>query len=219
MVSTPPTMNAQPTNPETLGMISNTATASSSTTELNPGDESDTETTTVVEMAEPTADLQVVKTSFPSAHEVGQVMRYTIRIDNLGPSDSTGNTVSDAFPAAVTGVSWTCAGTSGGSCNTASGSGNISGALVNLPAGARVTFTAVGTVTGSDTSITNTATATVPVSVIDPVPGNNSSSVTTETDDILFVDSFESGDTSAWDDATLAPSSPDEGVPGDGGDE
>ncbi len=200
---------------ETLGMISNTATASSSTTELNPGDESDTENTTVVKMAEPTADLLVTKTSFPSAHEVGQVMRYTIRIDNLGPSDSNGNTVSDTFPAAVTGINWTCAGTSGGACNTASGGGNISGALVDLPAGATVFFTAVGTVTGSATSITNTASATVPVSIVDPVPGNNSDSVTTEGDDILHVDSFESGDTSAWDAAFPAPRLPGEGVPGE----
>lgn len=193
---------------DTLGMISNMASATSSTTELNPGDESDTEVTTVVKMADPTADLAVTKTSFPNAHMVGIVMRYTIVVDNQGPSDSVGNTVNDTFPAAVTGVSWTCAGVNGGSCGNGSGSGDISGELVDLPAGSRVVYTAVGTVTGSDTSITNTASAAVPVGVIDPDGGNNTDSVTTETDDLIFFDSFESGDTTSWSNAVPPPSRP-----------
>ncbi len=55
------------------------------------------------------------------------------RRHNAGPSSATGATVTDTFPASLTGISWTCVGAGGGTC-TASGAGNINDA-VNLPVG------------------------------------------------------------------------------------
>ena len=81
---------------------------------------------------------------------------YTITASNAGPSNATGATVIDIFPAALT-ATWTCAGAGGGTC-TASGSGNING-TVNLPAGGSVTYTASATISAAATgTLTNTAT-------------------------------------------------------------
>src|SRR5439155_22599698 len=92
---------------------------------------------------------------------------------NSGPSAVTGATVSDAVPASLTGVTWTCVGAGGGTC-TASGAGSIND-TVNLPVGATVTYMLSGTVT---TSVTNTATITAPASVSDPNLANNTATDT-----------------------------------------
>ena len=77
----------------------------------------------------------------------------------------------------MTGVTWTCAGTGGGTC-PASGSGNINN-TVNLPPGGSVTFSATGTVNpGARGSLVNTATVTVPAGVTELIPGNNSATDT-----------------------------------------
>ena len=46
----------------------------------------------------------------------GDPVTYTITIATAGPSDSPGTAVTDAFPAALTGVTWTCTPTAGSAC-------------------------------------------------------------------------------------------------------
>ncbi len=75
-------------------------------------------------------------------------MTYTIIVTNAGPSNATGATVADTFPASLT-CTWTCVGAGGGTC-TASGSGNIND-TVNLPAGGSVTYTASCTISAAAT--------------------------------------------------------------------
>ncbi len=85
----------------------------------------------------------------------------------------------DTLPAVLTGATWTCAPTGGAVC-TATGTGSID-ELVDLPAGATVTFTVDATVAASATgTITNTATATLPAGAVDPTPGNNTAVDTTD---------------------------------------
>jgi uncharacterized repeat protein (TIGR01451 family) len=97
---------------------------------------------------------------------------YTITASNAGPSDATGSTVADTFPASLT-CTWTCVGAGGGTC-TASGSGNVND-TVNLPAGGSVTYTASCTVSPAATgTLSNTATVLAPGGVTDPDPDNNS---------------------------------------------
>jgi uncharacterized repeat protein (TIGR01451 family) len=97
---------------------------------------------------------------------------YTITASNAGPSNATGATVADTFPASLT-CTWTCVGAGGGSC-TASGSGNINN-TVNLPSGGSVTYTAICAISASATgTLSNTATVTAPAGVTDPTPANNS---------------------------------------------
>ena len=85
----------------------------------------------------------------------------------------------------------------GGACS-AGGSGDISDS-VDLPAGASVTYTATATVDPESTAteISNIATVSVPAGVTELKSADNAS---TDTDlgPAIFLDGFESGDTSAW---------------------
>ncbi|MFN7962487.1 MAG: GEVED domain-containing protein [Thermoanaerobaculia bacterium] len=118
-------------------------------------------------------DLAITKTDSVSTAVPGQSTTYTITASNSGPSPAVGATVSDTFPAALSGVTWSCVGAAGGTC-PASGSGNIS-ASVNLPVGGSVTFTATGTISPTATgTLSNTATVTKPASSTECNLANNS---------------------------------------------
>jgi uncharacterized repeat protein (TIGR01451 family) len=157
------------------GSLANTATvaAPGGVTDPNAANNSATDTDTLT----PQADLAITKTDGQSTTSVGASITYTIVASSAGPSVANGAVVADTVPGTITGVTWTCAGSGGGSC-TASGSGNLND-TVNLPAGASVTYALTGTVTGSSTgNLVNTATVTAPGSVTDPNPANNSATDT-----------------------------------------
>ena len=135
------------------------------------------------------ATLSVTKTGDTTATAGGPIA-YSITLSNSGPSDVTGVGVSDAFPATLTGVSWTCVGSGGGSCS--GGSGAISDS-VNLPVGASVTYTINGTVL-SDTAagpLTNT------VMVSNPAGTDVSDDHTTTIDRQATVTASKTGPASA----------------------
>src|SRR6185369_13732828 len=140
------------------GTLSNTATvaAPGGVTDPTPGNNSATDTDTLAA----SADLAITKTDgVTTAIPTGSVT-YTIVASNSGPSDATGATVADTFPASLT-CTWTCVGAGGGTC-TASGSGNVND-TVNLPVGGSVTYTASCTVSaGATGTIDNTATVAAP---------------------------------------------------------
>jgi uncharacterized repeat protein (TIGR01451 family) len=152
------------------GTLSNTATvtAPAGVTDPTPGNNSATDSDTLGA----SADLSITKTDGVTTATPGGSVTYTITASNAGPSNATGATVADTFPASLT-CTWTCAGAGGGTC-TASGSGNINGS-VNLPSGGSVTYTASCTISAAATgTLSNTATVTAPAGVTDPTPGNNS---------------------------------------------
>jgi uncharacterized repeat protein (TIGR01451 family) len=152
------------------GTLSNTATvaAPAGVTDPTPGNNSATDSDTLAGQA----DLAITKTDGVTTVTAGGSVTYTIVASNAGPSNATGATVADTFPASLT-CTWTCVGAGGGTC-AASGSGNIGG-TVNLPAGGSVTYTASCTLSSAATgTLTNTATVTAPGGVTDPTPGNNS---------------------------------------------
>ncbi len=156
------------------GVLANTATvtAPAGVTDPNPGNNSATDTDTLGA----SADLAITKTDGVTTATPGGSVTYTITASNAGPSNATGATVADTFPASLT-CTWTCVGASGGTC-TASGSGNING-TVNLPAGGNVTYTASCTISAAASGVlANTATVTAPAGVTDPNPGNNSATDT-----------------------------------------
>ncbi len=155
-------------NSSATGTLSNTATVSSSITDPNPANNSATDTDTLT----PQADLSITKTDGVTTVTAGGSATYTITASNAGPSNASGATVADTFPASLT-CTWTCAGAGGGTC-TAAGSGNIND-TVNLPTGGSVTYTASCAISASATgTLSNTATVTAPPGVTDPTPGNNS---------------------------------------------
>jgi uncharacterized repeat protein (TIGR01451 family) len=158
------------------GTLANTATVSSTLTDPVPANNSATDTDTLT----PSTDLGITKTDGVTNVSAGGSTTYTITASNAGPSNATGATVTDTFPAALT-CNWTCTGAGGGTC-TASGSGNING-TVNLPVGGSVTYSAVCSISGSATgSLINTATVAAPAGATDPTPGNNSA---TDTDTVI----------------------------------
>ena len=80
-------------------------------------------TATDTDTLTPQADLGITKTDGQTTEIPGTSLTYTIVVSNPGPSTVTGATVTDAFPAAFTGVTWTCAPASGSACAPAGGVG------------------------------------------------------------------------------------------------
>ncbi|MHB8883363.1 MAG: IPTL-CTERM sorting domain-containing protein [Thermodesulfovibrionales bacterium] len=160
------------------GSLVNTATVAvpAGTTDQVPGNNSATDTDTLT----PESDLSITKTDGVGAVNAGETTTYMIEVTNNGPSDVTGAMVTDAMPATLTGVAWTCSASAGSNC-TASGSGNINDSVIVLNGGT-VTYTVNAVVSPSATgSVVNTATVTVPGGTTDPVPGNDSA---TDTDTV-----------------------------------
>ena len=163
------------------GTLDNTATvtAPGGYTEIAPGNNSATDSDTPAV----NADLQITKTDGVTDYTTTATRTYTIVVTNAGPSNVTGATVTDNFPAQVSGATWSCAATGGATC-TANGTGTIAD-TVNIPVGGTLTYTATVTINASATGdLVNTATVTGPVGSVDPVPGNNSATDT----DIPYVD-------------------------------
>ena len=125
------------------------------------------------------ADLAVTKTASVPSVLPGGAVGYTIVVTNNGPSNVTGASIVDSIPSQLVGTTWTCSAGAGATCGTASGSGNGISITANLNSGSSVTLNVSSTVGGNIPAgtINNTATATVPSGVTDPVPGNNSASV------------------------------------------
>ncbi|MEI2457460.1 DUF6923 family protein [Lysobacter firmicutimachus] len=121
------------------------------------------------------ADVAVTKTVASATLFRGQTQTYTVVVRNndinpVDPGDQSppinaanAPDISDALPAQLQSVSWTCAASAGSTCPAASGTGNIAIAGgYTLATGGQLTFTITGTVAATATcgaTVTNTATA------------------------------------------------------------
>jgi uncharacterized repeat protein (TIGR01451 family) len=123
------------------------------------------------------ADLSISKTDGQTATVPGLGVTYTIEARNAGSVAALGTRVTDAPPASLLGVTWTCAASPGSSC-PASGSGPIDHA-VDLLGGGTATFTLTGTVDPAASGVlTNTASIAPVGAVVDPNSANNAASDT-----------------------------------------
>ena len=157
------------------GTLSNTVNVAMPVGSIDPtpANNSATDTTTVNRRA----DVAVTKTDGAGSATPGQAIRYIVVVMNNGPSNVAGSVVADTLPAALIGATWTCTAAAGSAC-PAGGSGSIN-TLVDLLAGGTATFTIDATVAASALgTLANTAAASVPPGVTDPVPGNNSATDT-----------------------------------------
>ena len=165
----------------TGGIISNTASVTSITPEANPGDESTTEETTVMAVA----DLSITKADTIDPVMAGTNLGYAIVVSNTGPSNDPATvTVTDTLPA---GVSFVSAGGPGWTCG--SGGGIVTCTRPGLAIFEAIAIDLVVAVDPTTRGIlTNTATVSSPTT--DPNPGNDQTSATTtvtaETDLSLF---------------------------------
>lgn len=157
--------------------LSNTATASSATTDPSPNNNSAVATTTVAN----TADV-VISKSAPPTVTAGQNLIYTLSVANQGASPANAVQWSDTLPPGTTfvllsqdtGPNFIC------TTPTFGASGTVTCNLGTLAAGANATFTlvvAVASEAADGTTLTNTATAQT--NSVDANPANNSAFVTT----------------------------------------
>lgn len=157
----------------------------------NPANDFSEPTTALV----PTGDLWITMTDGLEWVEPPADLVYTIEVQNPGPSDAYGVRMQDMFPAEVAIASWSCTPSGGGDC-ASSGNSDID-ELVDLPAGAGVTFTALVSTDGEpgDTAV-NTATVTAPPGFTDPDPDDNSATDITAYP--LMTGLFEGGGFDGW---------------------
>ncbi|HXR55262.1 MAG TPA: IPTL-CTERM sorting domain-containing protein [Casimicrobiaceae bacterium] len=168
------TVTAQVT--ASTGTVANTATIAmpSGITDDVPANDSATDVDAIIPPSPSLADVSVTVDDGITSVTQGAAVTYTIDVQNSGPQDAFGVSVSDAFPAVLTGVSWTCVGVAGGLCPEQPANGDIA-AVVNLPAGSMVVFTATATLLPvAAGSLVNSATATVPPTLTDSNLANNS---------------------------------------------
>ncbi|MEV5966546.1 hypothetical protein AB0L70_32560 [Kribbella sp. NPDC051952] len=149
--------------------VTNAGSVSSSTSDPDPGNNSDSITTEVDRVA----DLEVIKTSDDQSVVAGGGVTYRLTVVNHGPSDATAVEVADNLP---TGLTLSTVDPSQGTCAT-------SGQAISCPLGtiasgstATVVVKAALDPAYAATTLANTATAISPV--MDPDDSNNSSTVT-----------------------------------------
>jgi len=158
-------------------VLSNVATATTTTTDPTSSNNGATATTTVNTQA----DVSVTKNDVPDPVLAGNNLTYTVVATNNGPSDAQALTIADTVPANTTFFS--AAPSAGGVCATPAvgGTGLVSctWAGATIPLAQRtltlVVFVVPGTPLG--TILTNTATASTATS--DPTSTNNSATATT----------------------------------------
>lgn len=122
------------------------------------------------------ADLVVTKTNGVTSVASGGATTYTIRVTNNGPSTVTGATLTDTPGAGLTLTGTACTAATGNTCTAVP-----TGSPVTLPAlaqGAFYEINVTANVTATGGSVTNTAAVSLPASVTDPTPGNNSAADT-----------------------------------------
>lgn len=143
------------------GAISNTATVATTTIDPTPANNSATADVTATAL---NADLALTKVAQGTAGlAVGGSFSYLLTVNNAGPGDATGVSVTDTLPAQVTYVSDTCGATFAAPTLTWT-----VGALANA-ASATCTINVIANTAGM---ISNTAS--VAGTSTDPTPGNNS---------------------------------------------
>ncbi|MBA2411895.1 MAG: DUF11 domain-containing protein, partial [Burkholderiaceae bacterium] len=122
-------------------------------------------------------DLSITKSANVSsvASGVATAVVYTIVVTNSSAYPVSG-TVTDTFPAGVSGVAWTCAASAGSTC-VASGSGNIN-TIATLASGGTATYTVNATVNAT-APVVNTAIVALPFTFLtDSTPADNTASNT-----------------------------------------
>ena len=84
--------------PQAAGTITNQASVASDQGDSNTADNSASSETTV----DPAADLSLTKSDSPDPVLAGELLTYTLAVQNAGPSSAAGVTLSDTLPAGVT---------------------------------------------------------------------------------------------------------------------
>lgn len=156
--------------PGATGLLDNSVSVSlpAGVSDLVPGNNRSTDRGPLT----PVAVLSMSKHGSPNPGLApGYAVHYVIRVENAGPSDAVGVLVTDTFPAAITGATWSCTASDGSTC-AAIGSGDLADTATIL-AGGILTYTVTGDVDAdaqAGSPLSNSATARfagVPVTATD----------------------------------------------------
>lgn len=120
---------------------------------------------------------------------------YVIRVRNDGSVDAIDARVESPLAVELIDAAWQCAASGGATCGTASGVGGID-ELVDVPAGAVVTFTLTATVDPAinvmvHETIVQSVQATIDPAQVEVSTQNNFASDTNEVFKVIFKDGFE----------------------------
>src|SRR5450756_296660 len=152
----------------TVGAQTNTVSVSSDVTDPDLTNNAASDTDTVIT----SADLSVTKTDGVTSVTAGlSTGTYTISVHNTGPSDATGVSLTDLWPAGFS------QGTITPSQGTCTGTGNFTCALGTIASGGSATVTVAYSVPSSTVG-DQTNTVSVTSDVLDPVLTNNAVSDT-----------------------------------------
>ncbi len=157
--------------------LNNTATVSSNENDLDPGDNTVSETTATTAIV----DLEVFKSANVETVAPGGSLIYTIIVANNGPSDASVVLLEDQLPAELTFVSGDVDGDSGA---VEEASGFITANIGDLAAGASSTISLTASVATTATQTIDN-TATVSSNEVDSDVGNNSATETTSVSAVL----------------------------------
>ena len=170
--------------------LTNSASASSSTTDPAPGDESASADTTIVTRADLHVSNAVVALGTPvvsGSVVAGNGVQYTLSVTNNGPSNAAGVSVSDVLGSQVLAGARVCEKVGGVQCDDSdftANSGAFSGGVIvsgqTFTPGQTRTWVVRGTVdpaAANNASLTNSASASS--STTDPAPGDESASADT----------------------------------------
>lgn len=149
-------------------ILTNTASLASNMPDLAPASNDALAETTVQRRAA----LAISKSDDPDPATAGQQLTYSLQVDNNGPSDATGVSVTDALPA---GLTYAASGASQGSYDPGAGLWTIGALAVGQSASLTITADIDPGLTGT---ITNTAT--VSGDQFDPQQGDNQADQATE---------------------------------------
>lgn len=156
-------------------VLSDTATISSTTIDIAPGNNSATATTTV----STSADLAVQISRNPATAPKGSDVTFTITVTNNGASDAVSAAATFPVPAQMTFVSATQPAGWAASAPAAGGTGNVVFTRPSLATGSTATFTVVAKVNANaPTGTILTGTVTTSAATADPAVGNNTASAT-----------------------------------------
>jgi uncharacterized repeat protein (TIGR01451 family)/gliding motility-associated-like protein len=163
------------------GIIKQTARAVfTNTVEVTASDVKQSSVTTSINKS---TDIAISKTG-PQTISAGENISYTIKVVNNGPVDVSGLTIADVVPAGITNVSWS-ATASGTATITGPTTGNVNdismGANINAGSTNFITILVSGKVPSNTavSTLTNTATVTLPTEIVDFNTANNSSTINT----------------------------------------
>jgi uncharacterized repeat protein (TIGR01451 family) len=130
-------------------------------------------------IADNDVDLAITKDDGAATYVPGSDVTYTIVVTNNGPLPVAGARVADPLPAGIVTASWTCdAGTGGGTCGGAGGTGALD-TTADLPAGGSITYVLTMAVPADFSGdLANVATVDAPAGFTDIDTGDNTATDT-----------------------------------------